>query len=305
MVKRVEPIRFFNPSSGQLETEQVYGEGYLRWAYENPLGRLTTAAVLQKACFSQWYGWRMDRPSSVSRILPFIERYGVDASEFADAVESYQSFNDFFYRRLKPQARPVDPDPKSVVYPADGRHLAIANIDEATVFYVKGQRFQLADFIADAALAKRFCGGSMLISRLCPVDYHRFHFPLAGRAERAQPINGALRSVSPIALRQHLNILWQNKRQRTLLTTDAGDEILIVEIGATCVGRIHQTYTPNTPLPKGAEKGYFAFGGSCVVCLFPAGKVTFAPHLLQYSAEGIESYGKIGEVAGVYRSNLA
>jgi phosphatidylserine decarboxylase len=293
-----KPIRFFNPSSGQVETERVYGESYLRWAYENPLGRLTTRALLQRAWFSQWYGWRMDRPSSVSRIRPFIERYGVDEDEFAEPADSYKSFNDFFYRRLKPSARTVDPAPDSVGFPADGRHLAIPVVDESSVFYAKGQRFDLSTFIGDSALAKRFNGGSLLISRLCPVDYHRFHFPLAGQAGFARAIAGGLRSVSPIALRRSLAILWQNRRQRTLLTLADGSEVLILEVGATCVGRIHQTFTPGTQVSKGAEKGYFAFGGSCLVTIFQPRMVRFSASLLEHSSRGLETYAKVGQVAG-------
>jgi phosphatidylserine decarboxylase len=299
MIANHEPIRFFNPVTGQVETEQVYGEGYLRWAYENPLGRLTTSAVLQRAWFSQWYGWRMDRPASVSRIRPFIKHYGVDESDFADPVDSYASFNEFFYRRLKPSARPVDTDPASVVFPADGRHLAIPSVDESSEFYCKGQGFDLASFIGDADLAKRFSGGSLLISRLCPVDYHRFHFPYSGRVGSSHHIAGGLRSVSPIALRRNLSILWQNRRQRTLLTLSDGREMLIVEIGATCVGRIHQTFELGSEISKGTEKGYFAFGGSCVVTVFQPGMITFTQTLLEQSGNGLETYAKVGEVAGL------
>jgi phosphatidylserine decarboxylase len=298
MIANHEPIRFFNPATQLVETEQIYGEGYLRWAYENPMGRLTTFSVLQRAWFSQWYGWRMDRPASISRIRPFIEHYGVDESDFADPVDSYASFNEFFYRRLKPSARPIDSDPSSIVFPADGRHLAIPSVDESSEFYCKGQGFDLASFIGDADLAKRFSGGSLLISRLCPVDYHRFHFPYNGRTGSPHRIDGGLRSVSPIALRRNLSILWQNRRQRTLLTLSDGREILIVEIGATCVGRIHQTFEAGSEISKGAEKGYFAFGGSCVVSVFQPGTITFTKTLLEQSGKGLETYAKVGEVAG-------
>ncbi len=297
MTANKEPIRFYNPSTGQVETEHVYGEGYLRWAYENPMGRLSTRALIQRAWFSQWYGWRMNRPASVSRIRPFIEHYGVDEGEFAEPADSYTSFNEFFYRRIKPSARPIDTDPASVVFPADGRHLAIPSVDETSMFYCKGQRFDLASFIGDADLAKRFSGGSLLISRLCPVDYHRFHFPYSGRVGSSHLIAGGLRSVSPIALRRNLSILWQNRRQRTLLTLSDGSEMLIVEVGATCVGRIHQTFKQGSEISKGAEKGYFAFGGACVVTVFQPRKIAFTEALLEHSGKGLETYAKMGEVA--------
>jgi phosphatidylserine decarboxylase len=298
MQKKSAPIYFFNSSTGQLEKEKVYGENYLRWAYENPLGWVATNSFLKRAWFSQFYGWRMNQPSSVKLIRPFIEKYQIDTTEFSESIDSFTNFNDFFYRRLKPEARPIDPDPSSFVFPADGRHLAIPNLNNATNFYVKGQEFNLRNFIADPILAERFKGGSLLISRLCPVDYHRFHFPLSGNVGISQKIGGSLQSVNPIAMRRNLSILWHNRRNRTLLTLSGGTTVLIIEIGATCVGRIHQTFTPNSQVSKGAEKGFFAFGGSCLVTISEPGVIEFNPDLIEHSSSAIETYAKIGQIAG-------
>ncbi|MEC7231150.1 MAG: phosphatidylserine decarboxylase, partial [Verrucomicrobiota bacterium] len=174
------PIEFYDRSTGHVAIEEIYGEGFLRWAYGNPLGRLSVAVAVKRLWFSRWYGWRMDQPKSRAKIQAFIDNYGVDPAEFADPVETYATFNEFFCRRLKPEARPVCADPNVAVFPADGRHLAIENVDVADQFYIKGQSFDLAKFIGDSDLAKEFAGGSILISRLCPVDYHRYHFPVSG-----------------------------------------------------------------------------------------------------------------------------
>lgn len=288
------PIEFLNPQTGKVETEQVYGEAFLRWAYGNPMGRLAVELAVKRAWFSRWYGWRMDRPTSKAKIAPFIEAYGLDVSEFADPVESYTTFNEFFYRKLKPEARPIDPDPNAAVFPADGRHLAIANLDAADTFYIKGQGFSLKSFLADDALSAEFTGGAMLISRLCPVDYHRYHFPVSGVAEAPVLINGPLYSVSPLALRRSLAILWENKRSRTLIESPVFGKVVVMEIGATCVGSMHSTFAPG-PVEKGQEKGYFAFGGSCLVTLFQPGRIRFQPELLKYSAQSTEVYARVGE----------
>ncbi len=289
-------IKFYDPASGEIKIEEVYGEPFLRWAYETNLGQLTVSAVVKRALFSQWYGWRMDRPASASRILPFIEDYQLDASEFLESPTDFKTFNAFFSRRLRPDARLIDADPKALVYPADGRHLAFADVDRADAFYVKGQRFSLHKFVGDPALAEKFSGGSLLISRLCPVDYHRFHFPFHGRPSPAQCLPGSLRSVSPIALRRRLSILWENRRVRTSLETDALGEVLMFEIGATCVGRVHQTFEPQVSVAKGAPKGYFEFGGSCVALLFQPKAITLDSMLLKNSARSMETYGKMGQV---------
>ena len=152
-----DPIEFYNRTTAAFETEHVYGEGFLRWAYGNPLGRLSVFVAVKRLWFSRWYGWRMDQAKSRAKVRPFIENYGVAPDDFADPVESYRTFNEFFYRKLKPEARPIDDNPATVVFPADGRHLAIDNIDAADQFYIKGQSFDLAKFVGDVDLAKDFC----------------------------------------------------------------------------------------------------------------------------------------------------
>jgi phosphatidylserine decarboxylase len=289
-----EDIQFYNPSTGEIESERVYGEGFLRWAYGNPLGRLTVELAVKRGWFSRWYGWRMDRPASSAKIGPFIEEYGLDDAEFVDSPDAFASFNEFFYRRLKPEARPVAADPAAAVFPADGRHLAVPDIEKAENFYIKGQRFDLVAFLGNDELACEFAGGSMLISRLCPVDYHRYHFPVDGLAEDPLLLNGPLYSVSPLALRRNLAILWENKRSRTLIASPGFGKVLMMEIGATCVGSMRATYKAGS-VRKGQEKGYFTFGGSCVVTLFQRGRIRFREDLLQHSGESREVYAKMGE----------
>lgn len=290
-------IRFRHRYTGRIETEAVYGERWLRWAYERPEGRLALRWVATRPWFSRWYGWRMSRPASRRRIEPFIRQFGLDASEFADPG-SFRSFNDFFSRRLHPGARPVDADPASVVFPADGRHLGFANLGGADAFLVKGQRFDLERFLGDARLASRYEGGAAVFSRLCPVDYHRFHFPVAGVPGSPRLVEGRLWSVNPVALRRNLSLLWQNRRW--LCEIDAGPfgRVLMAEIGATNVGSAVFTYVPNRPAEKGAEKGFFRFGGSAVLTLFEAGRVTLAEDLVASAAEGLELYAHVGDVLG-------
>ncbi len=290
----MQPIRYFNRHSGRLETEEIYGEAALRFTYGNPLGRMALAAFIRRPAFSAWFGRRMDRPASRAKIGPFIERYGLDPGEFAQPPESFASFNEFFSRALKPAARPVDAAADAVVFPADGRHLGFARASEIAGVFVKGQRFELAGLLGDSALGARFADGALVLSRLCPVDYHRFHFPAAGLPGAARELPGPLYSVSPLSLRRRLSYLWTNKRSVTLLETEQLGTVAVVEIGATCVGSIRQTYTPCAPVAKGAEKGYFLFGGSSVITLFEPGRVRLADDLLEHSAQRTELYARMG-----------
>jgi phosphatidylserine decarboxylase len=136
------------------------------------------------------------------------------------------------------------------------------------------------------------------MSRLCPVDYHRFHFPVGGVPEKPRIINGPLFSVSPIALRQNIRILSENKRALSIIRSPEFGEVLMLEIGATNVGSIEYTYLPGQPVQKGAEKGFFKFGGSSMITLFEPGKLRLATDLTENSRQQRELYARMGDRIG-------
>jgi phosphatidylserine decarboxylase len=294
-----EAIEYFNRYTQRVEREQVYGAAWMRWTYHTPFGRLALETLVKRPLFSRWYGWRMNRPASRHKVGRFIREFGINPAEFAETPDSFRSFNEFFYRRLKPAARPVDPDPRTVIFPADARHLGFPDASQIDGVFVKGQRFQLAHLLGDAELAQDYERGTVVLSRLCPVDYHRFHFPVAGRASPARLLNGPLYSVNPIALRRRLAYLWQNRRCLTVIATPSVGRVLMLEIGATNVGSIMQTYTADSAVSKGAEKGYFAFGGSSTLLLFEPGRVELAADLVESTRQRRELYAHIGDRLGI------
>ena len=291
--RSVEPVRYFNRMTGSLETEQIYGERWLRLAYENPFGSILRH-LIKRHFFSRWYGRRMASPASKERIAPFIKEYGLDPDDFADPPESFASFNEFFIRKLKPEARPFGPDPDHLIFPCDGRHLGFPDVSQINSVFVKGQNFDLPTLLGSADLAQRFAQGTLVLSRLCPVDYHRYHFPAAGTPGESRLLNGPLFSVSPLALRRNLRYLWENKRVLTALETRSLGTILTLEIGATNVGSINQTFAPGQPVTRGAERGFFAFGGSSTITMFEPGRVTLAHDLLEHSAQQTELFAQMG-----------
>ena len=293
-----EPIQFFNRYTGVTETENVYGDRFLRWTYGNPLGQLSLHALVKRAAFSRWYGRRMDAPASRARVAPFISNYKVNARELADAPDTYRTFNEFFYRKLKPGARPIDADPKSAVFPADGRHFGFQDVSQLEGIFVKGAMFDLRKLLADGELAARFHDGAMVLSRLCPVDYHRFHFPVGGVPSPPILINGPLFSVNPIALRRNIHIFTENKRAVSRIQSDHFGLVVMLEVGATCVGSFDYTFTPGEHVEKGAEKGFFKFGGSSTITLFERGQIQLADDLLDCSQKGIELYARMGDPLG-------
>lgn len=294
----MEEIRFYNRYSGKEEVEDVYGEGFLRWTYETTMGKIGLWLLAKRAVFSHWYGWRMNKPVSAERIRPFIAKYGLDEAAFLDSVESYGSFNDFFYRKLKASARPLVDSEGSVALPADARHLGVANLGEVEGLFAKGQFFDVRALLGSVELADNYAGGTAVISRLCPVDYHRFHSPVAGKIVEQRLINGPLFSVSPIALRQSMGYLWENKRVLTVIETESLGRVAFLAIGATCVGSILMTAKVGDSLEKGGELGYFAFGGSCVITIFERDRVRLADDLAENGARQLEVYAKVGDLLG-------
>ena len=297
----MDPIEYVERRTGQIEIEKIYGRWALSLLYgESRMARVFSFIFLPILAWIPWfsklYGFLQKRPKSARKVAPFIAAFHVDVTEFAET--NFGSFNDFFIRKLKSEARPIDPDPKRAALPADGRYLVFPNLRTTDRFYVKGQQFDLLSFLRDSALAHRFAEGSMLIARLCPTDYHRFHFPCDGTPGPAQLIEGPLFSVNPIALRKRLSILSENRRMITEFETKNFGTIFYVEVGATCVGAIHQTYQPERPVKKGEEKGYFSFGGSSLVLLFEKGAIRFDEDLVSNSQKGLETKALFGTSLG-------
>lgn len=292
-------IRYYDRYSRTTKTEKVLGERWLRLAYGNPVGRLAVWLLIRRRLFSRYYGWKMNSRASGLRVIPFIVEYGVDQSEFARSAFDFQTFNEFFHRALKPESRPIAQGAGLAVFPADGRHLAFPDLDKAQGFYVKGSKFTLEELLGDAKLAERFAGGSMLISRLCPSDYHRFHFPVSGIPAEATLVRGSLYSVNPIALRRNIRYLVMNKRLVTLVEAPEFGSVAMIEVGATNVGSIIESFVPGRAVVKGEEKGMFAFGGSCVITLFTEGRILFDADIVGQSASCTETYARMGDRLGI------
>lgn len=294
----IEEIKYMHRDSGCIETEKVYGENWLSLIYGTSLGKIPLWVAIKRAWFSKWYGQRMNTPKSKEKVLPFIQNFKLNEEEFLKKPSEYKSFNEFFSRELTREARPIDQDSKSAIFPADGRHLGIQNLSKVERIFVKGQQFNLPSLFKSEKLAKSYKEGSMVISRLCPVDYHRFHFPVSGYSSTPQLINGSLFSVNPIALRQNIGIFWQNKRYLSFIESSNAGKVASFLVGATCVGSVKITSQLPADITKGEEYGYFLFGGSSVLTLFEKGSISIADDLLESTSQGMELYAKMGQSLG-------
>lgn len=223
----------------------------------------------QTQIFSALYGKYQDTGQSRKKIKGFVQSLAIDLSEAKiEDIGKYSTFNEFFTRELKPSRRPLCNQPEALISPADGRVFAWENIDIDLMVQVKGLAYTLADLLQDQALALAYSGGTCLVIRLCPADYHRFHFPDSGVPGPPQQIKGSYYSVNPLALHKIIRLYCRNKRELTVFRSDHFGDMLLLEVGATCVGSIIQTYSANQHVAKGSEKGYFKFGGSTVIVLF-------------------------------------
>ncbi len=296
-----DAIRYIDRTTGQECIEKVYGDFFVRLLYgQGTYSSWMTEPLQRLACrnpaFSRLMGWYQNLSCTRKCIAPFTKAYAIDTTEFLKPLEAFTSFNDFFYRELKPEARPIASH--AAIMPTDGRYYFYNDISKATPFDVKGSQFDLGKFLHDDALAARYQNASMVLGRLCPSDYHRFHFPIDCVPSESTLINGYLYSVNPLAIRKNAAIFWQNKRILTTLASDVFGEVLCVEIGATSVGTITQTFTPNQTYAKGAEKGYFSFGGSAIALLFPSSSIRFDNGLLDATARKMEIRCLLGQSMG-------
>jgi phosphatidylserine decarboxylase len=289
-LKKVEQ----EPIYGQFFIEILYGSGRFTRIFSKVLLWMFT----KNGVFSRLYGCLQKCSCTRKKIPNFIATYHIDMTEAVIPEGGFVSFNDFFIRRLIPESRPLVCGDSRLALPADGRYLVFPRITEEMSFFVKGQKFSLVELVQDKELADQYIEGSAVFARLCPTDYHRFHFPCDCMPGSAKLIQGKLASVNPIALRQYLHILWENKRMLTKLETKSFGDILYIEVGATAVGSICQTYQSGVSYAKGSEKGYFEFGGSCVLMLFQKNRVIFDEDLIKASSQRLETKANMGESLG-------
>jgi phosphatidylserine decarboxylase len=202
-------------------------------------------------------------------------------------------------RQFAQGARPIDPASEHATFPCDALHLVFPKITIDQPFDVKGHPMHLNDLLAgNQQWIDTYEGGSMMISRLRPEDYHRCHFPVDCTISETKELKGYLDSVHPIALERDPNILCKNQRMITVLHTQQYGDIAYIEVGALFVGSIFQNTIAGQTYTKGEEKSNFSFGGSTVILLFPPNTVQFVDELCTNSQKSIETKCKVGQTFG-------
>ncbi len=253
----------------------------LRLFYELASGNRTSRAM-----------GRLSEARLPPRVLQRVVRsycrvFRVDLGDTVVPRGGFRTFNEFFTRRLVPEARPVDPDPDVVVSPSDGRVMAVGTVSQGLALQAKGRFYPVSRLLGDKELCRSFEGGPYATIYLSPRDYHRVHVPCDGEVVEVRHLPGRLYTVAPRAADLIGELLPRNERVHVVMRTPWGT-ILVSMVGATGVGRMTIAFAdltsnirggegarvlrvdPPVPARKGDDLGAFNVG-STVVLLLPPG----------------------------------
>lgn len=294
-------IKYFNRRAQQIEIERVYGDGAIKFIYGKGLGQMLAPVVASKTV-SQLYGCYQDWAISGNKVPPFVEKFDIDLSIYkAGSVSaehkqnSYKTFNEFFIREFEANQRSFVDDQALMPAFCEARYFGHGEINNDVEIPVKGHLLRANDLLGDSKWSSTFEGGPLLIARLCPVDYHRYHYPLSGETLDSFPIKGQYHSVNPLALKSKPEIFIKNERRASILETEKFGKLAYIEVGAAMVGKIVQSHDESRSHTRGDEKGYFLFGGSTVILLGEKGKWSPSEDILNNTQNGLETYLHLGE----------
>jgi len=223
----------------------------------------------------------------------FARIYGIDVTEAEKPISEYAGFDEFFTRKLRPGARPIDELPGRVISPADGTIVECGLATAGKLIQAKGSQFDLASLLDDAPAARRLEGGAYLITYLSPKDYHRVHSPVGGRVVGWRHVPGKLFSIGAASIRCEPELFVRNERFITLIEMDGGGLVAVVMVAAVGVGHVTVSYDPEVathrpeffraalrhrqyddpkPIRRGEELGIFHLGSTTIV-VFEPGRV--------------------------------
>lgn len=271
--------------------------GFFRFVYKYTLTRLMIRPFVSP-WFSKLSGKLLSSRLSTCLIPGFIRKNQIDMSDFPN--ERYDSFNAFFTRRILNGARTVSLAERDLISPCDGELCAFPVTGDFH-FEVKNSTYDLNHFTGSAELGKKYENGICLVIRLCPKDYHRYHFIDSGTLSESRYIPGVFHTVRPKAAGLG-RVFKENTRVVTMLHTDHFGDVCQVEVGALLVGKIVNEGI--RAFRRGQEKGHFEYGGSTIVLLFEKDSVRIKSEYFKATDRGIETRVRMGEVIGEKTDNF-
>ena len=266
----------------------------LPFLYKTSLGRILlkplTAPSISRLC-----GRFLDSKLSAFLIKGFIRKNDIAIEDYQ--TEGIKTFNQFFRRKIKDGLRPFDMTPSKLCAPCDGL-LSVWNIEEVdgTIIPVKQSQYTVESLLQNKELAAQYKGGLCLVFRLCVNHYHRYAYVDSGKKGTNTFIPGILHTVRPIAL-ETLPVFVQNSREYTVIESSVFGALVQMEVGAMLVGRI-VNHEEEAVVSRGAEKGFFEYGGSTIILLIEKDKIKMRKEIIENSLRSIETPVIMGEVIG-------
>lgn len=277
---------------GTLIEDDNGQDKFLKHLYGNAIGRILLKPLVTPVV-SKLAGAFLSTKCSCILIKPFIRSNNIDMSQFEDI--KYKSYNEFFSRKIRKEARPIDMAPPHFISPADSK-LTVLPISEDRRFTLKHTEYNVSSLLKNSELSQEYHGGYAFIFRLTVDDYHRYGYVDDGIKEANVHIPGKFHTVNPIA-NDYFPIYKENTREYSILHSKHFGDIVMMEVGALLVGKIVNLHE-RAEVKRGQEKGYFQFGGSTIVLLTKASTVQVDEDILENSELGIETIVKYGEKIG-------
>lgn len=284
-------VRVYNRRFSEVNIEEQFKTKQSDFLYNTTAGRVLLRFIASKT-FSRLNAVSNSGKKSVKKIKPFIEKYGIDMSDFE--AREYRSFNDFFSRQCLPGKRPFSDSKDDLIAVADSK-LTVYSIDDELKIKIKNSVYTVEELVRDSKIANGYTGGICLVFRLTVDDYHRYCFFDSGKVLGTKTINGCLHTVGPVSADRY-KVFSENCRSVSLIKTENFGDAVYIEVGALLVGKIINH--PVADFAKGDEKGWFQMGGSTVVILLKSGTVNIDADILEYSNQDIETKVKMGEKIG-------
>lgn len=269
--------------NGKLVKNITSQDKLLEYLYTNAVGRILLKPLVQPQ-ISKIAGHYLSSKHSTKLIEKFIQKNNIDMSSYEE--RKYDSFNDFFTRKIREGKRPLPEDKELLISPCDCK-ATVYKIQENTTFSIKNTEYTLRTLLRSPRLAKRFRGGYAFLLRLTVDDYHRYIYAASGRTSKNYHIDGSFHTVNPVA-NDYLPIYKENTREYTVLHTKEFGDIVQMEVGALLVGKI-SNHTQSRMVTRGEEKGFFEYGGSTIIVLTEKNKVIPREDLIRNTEHGYET----------------
>ena len=267
-----------------IEDKRPKGANFL---YKNFFGRIILKRV-NKRFISKIGGFYLNKKISTKHINNFIKDNNIDMSEYENT--KYQSFNEFFSRKIIDGKRTFSKNKLDFCAPCDSK-ITVYQLDNNQEFIIKNKKYTLERILRDKDLANNYKNGYFIVFRLSVDDYHRYAYIDSGKLLSRKVINGVFNTVGPIAFDRY-KVYQENQREYEVLETENFGTIIQMEIGATMVGKIYNY--KKKKFKRGEEKGYFLFGGSTVVIIIKENIIKIDEDILNNSKNKIETKVKQG-----------